>query len=66
MENPVSLINFEISLRNRNVYGFVVPLGSQLLLDCHVSAFCLVGEAFASMSPKNQIKKQQKNQISIP
>lgn len=52
MESPVSLTNLERSLKNRNVYVFVVPSVHQLLSCCHVSAFCLAGEAFASMSPK--------------
>lgn len=66
MESPVSLTNLEMSLKNRNTHTFVVPSAHQLLLGCRVSAFCLVGEAFASVSPENQIKKQQKDQIEIP
>lgn len=66
MESPVSLTNLEMSLKNGNTHTFVVPSAHQLLLGCCVSAFCLVGEVFASVSPENQIKKQQKDQIEIP
>lgn len=68
MESPVSLTNHEMSLRNRNVYVFVVPSVHQLLLGG--LALCLPSawweKPFLPWAQKIRLRNHRKIRLKFP